>query len=93
MLLYPGRHKLILDESGLASLDWASCSSAASSYIKVWFDGELVEDVVVGAHSPHTWWGNNPLLGSKSLKPGSLIEIEVGHDAIMRIEGNLVVQE
>lgn len=90
MLLYTGSHKLRLDNSDLANVDWASISASAPSRLKVWFDGELIEDLFVGIHSPYQWWGSNPLL-SRPLKPTSVIDIEIGGDAVMRIEGNLVV--
>lgn len=93
MLLYPGQYRLVLDKSGLANLDWASVSASAPSFVRIWFDGDLVEDVFVGAYSPHTWWGNNPLLGSRSLTPESTVRVEVGPNAIVRIEGNLVLIE
>lgn len=90
MLLYPGKHKLVLDQSGLANLEWASVSASSPTRVKVWLDGELLEEVLVGPYSPHTWWGNNPLLGGRPLTQKSVLEIEVGEAAILRIEGNLV---
>lgn len=93
MLLREGTHTLRLDKSGLANLDWASVSAIKPSSVRVWLDDELVEDVFVGPYSPHTWWGNNPLLGSRPLTADSVIKIEVGPAAILRIEGTLVADQ
>lgn len=90
MLLYPGLHVLKVDDSGLMNLDWASVSASAPSFLKVRLNDDLIEDVFVGAYSPHTWWGNNPLIPPARLVPQSRIVIEVGPGAVLRIEGNLV---
>ena len=71
-------------------VDYASASAKEPSYIKVWIGAELIEEVYIGSYSPHTWWSNNPLFGSKEPDPGGTATIEVGPNALLRLESNLI---
>jgi len=92
MILGPGTHRL--RRSGDADrpfvLEYASVSAQQPSRLRVWVGDALVEDVYVGAHSPHTWWSNNPLLTEAQYPPpGGEVVIEVGEGAVLRLEANL----
>ena len=92
MILFPGKHKFRRDSepSRPCVVDYASVSACGPSYVKVLVNNKLVEHVYVGSYSPHTWWGNNPLLGKDEPEPGQEVVIFVGEDAIFRIESNLI---
>lgn len=74
---------------GSGNLDFVSASARVPSSVRVWYGAELIEDVYVGAYSPHTWWGGNSLMGRVSPVTGGVLTIEVGPDAKVRIEGDL----
>ena len=92
MLLGPGHHVLLrpADPNVPFILDWASVSASIPSKVRVIIGGRMIEAVYVGAYSPHTWWGNNPLINPRDEPvPGQSVEIEVEEGAILRIESNL----
>lgn len=91
MLLRTGRHPFRRDEepSRPLMINYVSVSASAQSFVKVSVHSKVIEEVFVGPYSPHTWWGNNPLMTDDDTKPGDYITIEVGPNAIMRIESNL----
>lgn len=93
MLLAPGTHHFQRDEepNRPMTIDYASASAQAPSYIKVYVGDVLIEHVYLSAGSPHTWWGNNPLFGRSEPAPGQHVSIEVGPTAIMRLESDLQV--
>lgn len=93
MLLFPGTHSFRRDANPNrpCTIDYMSVSAAAPSTLKVFVNAFLVEFVYVGAYSPHTWWGNNPIVAEAQMpQPGETVIIEVGEQAICRIESNLL---
>lgn len=86
MILGPGTHRFRVS-SDLYAPDYVSVSARAPSTLTVLVNEEIVEDVFVGSHSPHTWWTHNSLFGRRRLTVGDIIEIQVGPDVKLRIEG------
>ncbi len=87
ILTGPGQFLFRFTDPG--NLDFASASASEGSFVRAWYDDELIEDVFIGPYSPHTWWVGNGLIGRKSPVPGAQLMLEVGAHVKVRIEGDL----
>lgn len=95
MLLREGMHifRRDPDPNKPFVLDYASASSPKPSYVRVWSELKEIEYCFIGPSSPHTWWGNNPLLTERDIpEPGQWIEVEIGPYAVLRLESNLIYE-
>jgi hypothetical protein len=92
VLLREGKHvfKRDADPNRPMELEYAAASASEPSWCKVWVGDEMIEDCALGAHSLHTWWASNPLISTRGRwpEPGEAFTIEVGPNAVIRIEGS-----
>lgn len=98
MVLAPGLHTFRRDPEPHrpATVLYASASAPEPSWLRAALDrghgAVLIEEVFLGASSPHTWWGNNPLFTDELLSTLTVEDrllIEVGPGARLRLETNL----
>ena len=91
MLLREGTHELVADqtEGRPVELVFASASGPVDSHVKVWLGTEQVEEVHLGGGVPHTWWSSNPLFDVAQLAKDTVITIEVGPEAVLRVDSNI----